>query len=172
MANPFLGEIRMFAGNFAPREWALCNGQLLSIAQNTALFSLLGTQYGGNGTTDFALPDLRSRVPINQGTLRGGNSHIIGELGGEEAVTLVTSQLPAHRHQFVSTAAPVLDTPSSAVLGSPASGIALYAAGAPTGTLHPSASVAVGGNEAHPNLMPYLCVTFIIALAGIFPSRN
>ncbi|MGO9930511.1 MAG: phage tail protein [Steroidobacteraceae bacterium] len=172
MANPFLGEIRMFAGNFAPQNWAFCDGQLLSISQYTALFSLLGTQYGGNGTTDFALPDLRSRVPIHQGTLVGGNSYIIGESGGEETVTLATSQLPAHSHQFVSTAAPVLGTPAGAVLGSPASGIALYAAGAPTGTLNPSANVAVGGNQAHPNLMPYLCVTFIIALAGIFPSRN
>ena len=172
MSTPFLGEIRMFAGNFPPRDWALCDGQLLAIQQNTALFSLLGTQYGGNGTTNFALPDLRSRVPIHQGTLPGGNTYPIGESGGEEAVALVTSQLPAHSHQFVSSAAPVLDAPSGAVLGSPASGIALYAAGAPTGTLHPSANVAVGGNQAHPNLMPYLCVSFIIALAGIFPSRN
>src|SRR5271165_4385384 len=122
MSTPFLAEIRMFAGEFAPRGWAFCNGQLLPINQNAALFSLLGTTYGGNGTTTFALPDLRSRVPIHQGQGTGLSSYVMGQSGGEETVALTTGQLPAHSHEFVSTAAPVLDTPSGSVLGSPASG--------------------------------------------------
>jgi microcystin-dependent protein len=172
MSNPFLGEIRMFGGNFAPRGWAICNGQLMPISQNTALFSLLGTSYGGNGITTFALPDLRGRVPINQGQAPGLSLYDLGQIGGEENLTLTTAQLPAHNHKFVSAANPGLDSPSGSVLGSPTSGAALYAPSGPTGTMHAAANASVGGSQPHPNVMPYLCTSFIIALQGIFPSRN
>ena len=172
MSNPFVGEIRMFGGNFAPSGWAFCDGQLLPIVQNTALFSLLGTTYGGDGVTTFALPDLRGRVPLHQGAGPGLSPFDIGEVGGEESLTLTVGQMPAHSHEFVSPASPALDTPAGSALGSPASGIALYAPSAVTGLLNPNANVPVGGGQPHPNLMPYLCTSFIISLFGIFPSRN
>lgn len=172
MANPFLGEIRMFSGNFAPKDWALCDGQLLSIAQNTALFALLGTTYGGNGTTNFALPNLQGRVPVHSGTLEGGGTYVLGEMAGEESVTLTTAQMPAHSHLFVSTNLAALDNPAGSVLGAPAAPAAIYASSGPTGTMNAAGNVAVGSNEPHTNLMPFLATNFIIAMAGIFPSRN
>jgi len=172
MANPYLGEIRMFGGNFAPQGWAFCNGQLLPINQNAALFDLLGTTYGGDGQTTFALPNLQSRVPINQGTGPALPPYVMGQVGGEENHTLTLAELPAHSHEFVSSGPAVLDSPSGAALGSPTSGVALYAMGGPTGTMNPAGNATIGGGQAHPNLMPYLCVTFIIALFGIFPSQN
>jgi microcystin-dependent protein len=172
MSSPFVGEIRMFGGNFPPKGWAFCSGQVLAISQNTALFSLLGTFYGGNGVTTFALPDLRGRVPINWGQGRGLSNHPLGQIGGEENWTLTTPQMPAHHHEFVSAANPGLDSPLNSVLGSPTSGVELYAVSGPNGTMNAAANAAVGGGQPHPNVMPYLCTSFIIALQGIFPARN
>jgi len=170
MSNPYVGEIRMFGGNFAPAGWAFCNGQELAISEFSTLFNLIGTTYGGNGTTIFALPDLRGRVPIHQGQGGGLSNYVIGEALGEEQVTPSAAQLPMHRHAFVSTAPATLDTPAANVL----SGSALmYASGTTNNvTLDASASLAAGGGLPHPNLMPYLCTSFIISLFGIFPSQN
>ncbi|MQY09985.1 hypothetical protein SRB5_00890 [Streptomyces sp. RB5] len=166
--DPFLGEIRMAGFNFAPVGWALCNGQLLSINQNTALFSLLGTTYGGNGTTDFALPDLRGRVPMHPGQGPGLSSHDLGEAGGTETVTLTTGELPPHTHALtgVNSRQDTNRVPGAA----PANG-GYYSTEAPTAAMHPGAVQPTGGGQPHPNVQPYLCVNFIIALSGIFPSR-
>jgi microcystin-dependent protein len=173
MSSPYVGEIRMFAGNFAPSGWAFCNGQLLAISENPTLFDLIGTTYGGDGQTTFALPDFRSRVPIHQGVGSGLSPYVIGQSGGVETVTLTVEQMPAHSHEFVSAAPPVLDTPTGSVLGSPASGGAtVYAPGGNSGTLNTNANVPAGGSAPHTNLMPYLCTSFIISLFGIFPSQN
>jgi microcystin-dependent protein len=177
MSEPFIGEIRMVGFNFAPRGWALCNGQLLSIAQNTALFSLLGTTYGGNGQTTFALPDLRGRVPLHQGQGPGLTPRTIGESSGTETVTLLSSQMPAHNHTLAAFNSPgSLDTPTGNVIanivdpntGGPAT---LFSATADT-TMNPASIGISGGNQPHENMQPYLCVNFVIALEGIFPSRN
>src|ERR1700676_1722061 len=172
MAQPFIGEIRMFAGNFPPAGWAFCDGRLMLISQNSALFNLIGTTYGGDGVNTFGLPDLRGRVPIHQGQGPGLHLYAIGQIGGEENLTLTTSQMPAHNHKFVSAANPGLDSPSNSVLGSPSSGAELYAPSGPPGTINAAANASVGGSQPHPNLMPYLCTSFIISLFGVFPSRN
>lgn len=172
MSTPFLGEIKMFSGNFPPRDWAFCDGQILSIAQNTALFALLGTTYGGNGTETFALPNLQGRVPVHNGSLAGGDTYYLGTMAGAESVTLTSAQMPAHSHQFVSTNIAGLDNPAGSVLGAPAAGTALYASSGPTGTMNAAGNLPVGSNLPHSNLMPFLVTNFIIALAGIFPSRN
>jgi microcystin-dependent protein len=172
MSNPFIGEIRMFGSNFAPAGWAFCEGQLLPISENDALFNLIGTTYGGDGQSTFGLPDLRGRVPVHQGQSGGSSSYTIGQLAGAEAATLTVNQMPSHRHAFASTAAPGRDTPAGSVLGSPGSGALLYAGGATTSTLSASANTTVGGNQPHTNLMPYLCTSFIISLFGIYPTQN
>jgi len=170
--EPFIATIMMFGGNFEIRDWAFCNGQLLSIAQNTALFSILGTTYGGNGTTNFALPDLRGRAPIHWGQGSGLSGITMGQVGGTESVTLLTNNLPAHNHAMTgSTLAGNSSVPTGAV---PANSGALdkeystvltsNVAMAPTGL--------AGGNQAVPIRDPYLAVTFLIALQGIYPSRN
>lgn len=178
MSDYFLGEIRMFGGNFAIQNWAFCNGQLMSINQNTALFSLLGTTYGGNGIQTFALPDLQGRVPMGQGNGPGLTPRTIGEVGGTELVTLSINQIPLHSHTFSATAsdATISDVGSAVLTGKPTLLNAhLYAvpgtAGTPT-MLAPTVVGLTGGNLAHDNIMPSLCLTFIIALTGIFPSRN
>jgi microcystin-dependent protein len=171
MTDPFVAEIRIFAGNYAPRGWAFCNGQLLPIPQNTALFALLGTTYGGNGQTNFALPNLQGRVPLHPGQGPGLNPYNLGQQGGQATVTLLTSQIPAHSHQPRASGA-------SANSGNPASR-ALAAANqniyGPLPSLSvPMAAQAVaiaGGSQPHNNLQPYLVVNFIIALQGIFPPR-
>jgi microcystin-dependent protein len=169
MATPFLAEIRLFAGNFAPVGWFLCQGQLLPINQYTALFSLLGTQYGGNGINNFALPNFSGNVPIHQGQGPGLSSYFVGQTGGENAVTLATTQLPAHTH-------PIGASSASATTNIPAAGTTLGVAstnayGIPI-NLAPMASQLVGGGQAHENRQPFLALSFIIAYAGIFPSRN
>jgi microcystin-dependent protein len=169
MADPFLGEIRMFSGNFAPRGWAFCNGQVLAISQATALFSLLGTQYGGNGQTTFALPNFQARVPIHQGQGPGLSPYEVGQAGGSPTETLTVSQLPPHAH-------PIGTTTAAATTGSSAGGPALAAAstnayGAPV-NMGQMGSQIVGGNQPHANTQPYLGINFIIALQGIFPARN
>ena len=162
-----IGEIRLFAGNFAPRAWAFCWGQLLSIAQNTALFSILGTTYGGNGQTTFALPDLRGRVPVSQGQGPGLSPYSLGEQGGVETVTLLQQQIPAHTHsQPTTNGQQTTNRPNNAL---PAQG-GVSATESDGSAFHPTTSV--GGNQPHENRSPYLALNYIIALQGIFPSRN
>lgn len=170
MSDPYLSEIRIFSFAFAPQGWARCDGQLLPINQNQALFSLLGTNYGGNGQTNFALPDLRSRTPLHT-----GNSHTLGERGGEAAHTLSISELPLHFHGAPNA---VVDANANADQGDPAgnlwanSGKSNYTTDAPNSTMAPNAIANVGGSQAHENRSPYLVLNFCIALQGIFPSHN
>jgi microcystin-dependent protein len=189
--QPYLGEITMFAGNFAPKNWAFCNGQILSIAQNTALFSLLGTTYGGNGQTTFALPDLRGRTPLQWGQGPGLSPYDLGEASGTENVTLTINEMPAHNHAIsgggqasitlpCSTSAGDNDSPVGRIPAVTPAGEEQYADASaanaqmagntvniPAPTLAPN-----GGSQPHNNLSPYLAVTYIIALQGVFPSRN
>ena len=175
MAEPFVGEVRVFAGNFAPSGWALCNGQLLPISQNTALFSLLGTFYGGNGTSNFALPNLQGAFAMHAGGSAGPglSPRSTGEAGGSETVTLTTAQLPGHGHAMEAVNGANTGTPGSTVSLAPTSnGSALYRA--PDGTYlntAPSDLAAAGGSAPHDNMSPYLALSFIIALQGIYPAR-
>lgn len=177
--TPFIGEIRMFGGNFAPIGWAFCNGSLLSIAENEALYYLLGTMYGGDGVTTFALPDLRGRVPLHQGTL-AGNSYVMGQQAGAESVTLLPANLAPHSHSaFASSAAPPatgsgisLTGPGAYVPAASAKPKLYAAAGAPTVAMSGQAIQPTGGNQPHENMAPFLAVSFIIALEGIFPSAG
>jgi microcystin-dependent protein len=170
MSEPFLGEIRIFPYNFAPRGWAFCQGQILSIAQNTALFSLLGTTYGGNGQTTFALPDLRGRVAVSSGQGPGLSSYSLGEETGVESVTLISTEMPAHNHLVnaansdATDSAPVGNVPAVIPSGG-------YTA-TPTGQMLAGMVSPSGGNQPHTNIQPVLVLNFCIALQGIFPSRN
>lgn len=165
MAQPYVGEIRMFGGNFAPAGWALCDGQLLPISENETLFQLIGTTYGGDGQFTFALPDLRGRVPIHQ-----GNGFLLAENGGAESVTLTVSQVPSHTHALMASGnIGAGGNPANAVPAQSPS-IALYEVDAPSASLNPAALAAAGGSQPHDNFQPYLCVNFIISLFGIFPS--
>jgi microcystin-dependent protein len=176
MAEPFLGEIRMFGGNFAPTGWALCNGQLLPIQQNTALFSILGTTFGGNGTTNFALPNLQGRVPVHMGQGSGLSNYILGETAGVESVTLQVTQMPAHTHALNASTTP--GSSASPQNGVPASGVDSQGGSvsgyvpSPNTTMAANAVGMAGSSIPHENRQPLLCVNFIIALQGIFPSRN
>jgi microcystin-dependent protein len=175
MTNPFVAEIRIFAGNFAPLGWAFCNGQLLPINQNTALFSLIGTYYGGNGTTNFALPNLQGRAPLNAGQGPGLSFYDLGDNGGAQSVTLSTTQIPSHAHPALgSTAVGAQTTPGGAVPALPgiSRGALAYKTGPPDTTLSPQALGVAGGNQPHNNMPPYLVVNFIIALQGVFPPRS
>jgi microcystin-dependent protein len=166
MASPFLSEIRIFSFGFAPRGWAQCNGQLLPINQNQALFALLGTTYGGNGQTNFALPDLRSRVPMHT-----GNGHTLGERSGTETQTLTLSEMPAHAHPITaSTDGPSVKPPTNNFWASN-TGFAPYASSGNQSMSNLSIS-NTGGSQPHNNLSPYLVINFCIALQGIFPSQN
>jgi microcystin-dependent protein len=172
MSQPFVGEIRMFAGNFAPAGWAFCDGQLLAIAENDVLFNLIGTTYGGDGQETFALPDLRGRLPIHMGQGPGLSSRTIGEQDGTEAVTLTVNQMPIHTHAtLLSSAAGSEANPGGNVLAA-SPNVRLYRPGASTVTLSPQSVTPAGGNQPHDNLMPFLCVNFIISLFGIFPSQT
>ena len=168
MTEPFLGEIRIFSFGYAPRGWAFCNGQLLPINQNQALFSLLGTNYGGNGTTTFALPNLQGREPIHT-----GNGHTLGEVGGEAAHTVTVSELPVHTHSLVATSANAdTNNPAGALL---ADSVIAQIYHDPDGTLSgldPAELDNLGGSQPHLNLQPFLTLNFCIAMAGIFPSRD
>ncbi len=171
MSEPFLGEIRMFGGNFAPRGWAFCHGQLLPISSNAALFSLLGTIYGGNGSTTFALPDLRGRVPMHFGSGPGLSERRQGLRAGVETVTLTTGQLPAHNHALIGTSAtPSTAAPAGAQL--PTGSSRIYATGAADANLAASSIGNAGSSQPHENMPPFLVVNFIIALVGLFPSRS
>ncbi len=169
MANPYLGEIRLFAGNFAPAGWAFCDGRPLPISENDALFTLIGTTYGGDGQETFNLPDLRSRVPLHI-----GNSVILGETGGVESVTLTVQQTPTHSHPLLgSTALGSSTTPQNAVLAQDnIAGADLYIEDTPTASMATTAITPVGGSQPHENLQPYLVINYIIALFGVFPPPS
>jgi len=173
MSEPFIATIIMFGGNFAPRGWAFCNGQILPIAQNTALFSLLGTTYGGNGQTTFALPDLRGRAPIQQGQGPGLSPYDLGQVGGTESVTLTLETMAAHGHTFqipANEGDPTTKEPAGGFLAKAANN--LYASSTDTTKMGGGNTGPTGGNQPFSIIQPYLCVSFIIALEGIFPSRN
>jgi microcystin-dependent protein len=183
MSDQFVGEIRMVGFNFAPVGWALCNGQLLPISQNTALFSLLGTQFGGNGTSTFALPNLQSQTPIDQGQSVSGLFYQMGEVLGTETVTLLYAEMAQHNHTFgVSSATGTVTSPANAVLSQTASGTGrdplpgnldfLVPTGNANVTMAPTMIGFSGGSQPHPNIQPFLTVNFIIALQGIFPTRS
>jgi len=166
MAQPYVGEIRMFAGNFAPAGWMFCEGQLLPISENETLFQLIGTTYGGDGQSTFALPDLRGRLPLHQ-----GNGFVLAETGGAEEITLTVSQIPAHSHPLLaSSSAGTSSSPQNNVVSQTDGTISLYIADPPSVNMNPAAISATGGSQPHTNFQPYLCVDFIISLFGIFPS--
>ncbi len=173
MSEPFVGEIRMFAGNFAPRGWAYCDGQLLAVSQNDALFSLFGTNYGGDGRTTFGLPDMRGRIPIHAGSGPGLSSRRLGEKSGAETVALSSSQIPSHSHTTQGYATshkadnvdPTDNVPAS-------SSVNCYSAEAPDTSMADFAVSTAGASQSHTNMMPFLCVHFIVSLVGIYPSRN
>ena len=171
-AQPFIGQIMVFAGNFAPAGWAQCNGQLLPISQYDALFSLIGTTYGGDGQTTFALPDLRSRLPIHQGQGPGLSNYVPGENGGAEAVTLLTSQLPVHTHPALGNSDAGTSTdPTGGVWASGPTNI--YIAGASANTnMNPASISGSGGGQPHDNMLPFVTLNFCIALEGIYPSQS
>lgn len=173
MSEPFLAEIRIVGFSFAPRGWAFCDGQILPINQNQSLYSLLGTTYGGDGRTSFALPDLRGRTPIHVGASDGGPNHPLGQKSGEETHTLVTGEMPQHTHPFsASTAQGSTDIPQTGqVLARSARDVYRAQATSLTG-LDPEAVTNTGGGQAHDNVQPFLALNFCIALQGLFPSRN
>ena len=174
MAEPFVGQIITAGFNFAPRGYATCDGQLLSIAQNTALFSLLGTQFGGDGRVTFGLPDLRGRVPIHQGQGPGLTNRTMGEMAGEETHTLISTEMPMHNHLFNTTnVAGALPTPNGNFLSTTSdSNVVFYRPTADGSTLNPQSIGLAGGSQPHNNMQPYLVINFCIAMEGIFPSRN
>ena len=170
MADPFVAEIRIFPFNFAPRGWAWCDGQLLPLSQNTALFSLLGTTYGGNGKSNFALPDLQGRVPMHPGQGPGLSLHDLGEVGGSETVTLLESEMPAHSHTMrVSNEDGNSVNPGGNHIGL---GNNIYAAAQNLGQMAAEALAPAGGDQPHNNMMPFLTFYFCIALQGVFPPRG
>ncbi|HEY6324185.1 MAG TPA: tail fiber protein [Thermoanaerobaculia bacterium] len=170
MSQPYVGEIRMFAGNFAPAGWMFCEGQLLPISEYETLFNLIGTTYGGDGQSTFGLPDLRGRLPIHQ-----GNGFTLAETGGVETVTLTVSQIPAHSHPYLATTNPDnAASPANSLAGQLSSGglVKLYSGVAPTAVMAPTAITSTGGSQPHDNFQPYLCIDFIISLFGVFPSQT
>lgn len=172
MSEPFLAEVRMVGFNFAPRGWAFCDGQILPINQNQSLYSLLGTTYGGDGRTSFALPDLRGRTPIHVGRSNGGGDHPLGQKSGEETHTLSANEMPSHRHSWqASSTDGNTSTAARNVLAREAGDI--YRASPPSQiNMNPASMANVGGSQAHENMQPYIAVNFCIALQGLFPSRN
>ena len=174
MSDPFLGEIKMFGGNFNPRGWALCDGQLLSVAQNSALFSLFGTIYGGDGRTTFGLPELRGRIPIHAGGSAGPGlpNRNLGTKAGNETATVSPAQLPIHTHPLRGVNALATDAnPNGRVLAE-TSAIDLYIDDVQTTDMESTAVTSLGGGQEHNNIMPFQCINFIVALTGIYPSRN
>jgi microcystin-dependent protein len=171
MSSPFVGEIRLFAGNFAPAGWAFCDGSVLSIATNDVLFALIGTTYGGDGQTTFTLPDLRGRIPIHMGQGAGLSNYVIGQNGGVETVTLTTQQIPAHSHTLAATASPGhLASPAGALPARHRDYMSFLDAG-PGPAMNAQSLGVAGGSQPHDNMPQYLCVSFIISLFGIFPSQ-
>jgi microcystin-dependent protein len=172
MADPFVAEIRIMPTNFAPSGWAFCHGQILPLSQNTALFSLLGTTYGGNGKSNFALPDLQGRAPMHPGQGPGLSLHDLGETGGSETVSLLESEIPSHNHTMVAIN-DVGDTNSPAGNGfARSSGGAVYGTAGGNANLSDKALAPAGGDQPHNNMQPYLTLNFVIALQGVFPPRT
>jgi microcystin-dependent protein len=168
LAQPYVGEIRMFAGNFAPAGWMFCEGQLLPISENETLFQLIGTTYGGDGESTFALPDLRGRIPLHQ-----GNGFILAETGGAEEITLTVNQIAAHSHPLLgSNGSASAQAPAGHVVASPTAFDAYQSVTSPAVAMAAQAISPVGGSQPHTNFQPYLCVDFIISLFGIFPSQT
>jgi microcystin-dependent protein len=165
MAQPYVGEIRMFAGNFAPAGWAFCDGDLLPIAENETLFQLIGTTYGGDGESTFALPDLRGRVPIHQ-----GNGFILAETGGAEEITLTVQQIPVHAHPLIANTGPGTSSSVAGNVPATSSAVQIYRESVANQNMNAQAIGPTGGSQPHTNFQPYLCVNFILSLFGIFPS--
>jgi microcystin-dependent protein len=172
MPEPYIGEIRMFGGNFPPAGWAFCDGSILPISENDTLFTLIGTTYGGDGQETFALPDLRGRLPMHQGTGRDGITYTLAESAGVEAVTLTTQQIPIHNHALLGSTTPgAQSTPIGNMLAANNT-ISIYKASAPNVALNAQAATATGGSQPHSNMQPYLGINFIISLFGVFPSQT
>ena len=167
MSNPFVGEIRMFAGNFAPAGWAFCNGQQMPISENETLFQLIGTTYGGDGQETFNLPNLQSRLPMHQ-----GNGFTIGEMAGTEQETLTVQQTPVHNHAYIGTTALADEATPGGNVFAQATTITVFIEDSPVANLAPQAMAPVGGSQPHDNMHPYLVINFIISLFGIFPNPN
>ena len=172
MAQPYVGEIRMFGGNFPPNGWAFCNGATMSISENETLFQLIGTTYGGDGQSTFNLPDLQGRVPIHQGTGPDGQTYIVGEKAGVETVTLTIQQIPNHNHAFIGTGNPGTTTNPPTNIVAQNSGNTIYIEDQAFVPLAPQSLLPEGGSQPHENIQPFLCVAFIISLFGIFPSQT
>lgn len=176
MSEPFIAEIRIFAGNFAPRNWAFCDGQLLPIAQNTALFSLIGTTYGGDGRTTTALPNLKGRAPMHPGRGPGLTPRRLGERGGGETVTLTEAQMPSHTHALNASSDATDEegttSPANAATGESEAANTLYGAPTNLGAMAGGILASAGGSQAHNNMQPFLTINFIIALVGLYPSRS
>lgn len=171
MSQPYVGEIRMFGGNFPPAGWAFCNGQLMPISENDVLFNLIGTTYGGDGQETFALPNLQSRVPIHMGTGPGLSSYVIGEMAGVEQVTLTSQQIPSHTHPLLaSTNLANSNTPSNNVLAQ--ADIDMYVLDVPDINMNANSVQALGGSQPHDNMAPFMTISFIISLYGIYPSQT
>jgi microcystin-dependent protein len=167
MGTPYVGEIRMFGGNFAPAGWMFCEGQLLPISENTTLFQLIGTTYGGDGQNTFALPDLRGRLPLHF-----GNGFTLAETGGAEQITLTVNQIPAHSHALLASTTTAQQTQGTGqVLANSATAL-MYIEDTPTVALNPNSVTSAGGSQPHTNFQPYLCINFIISLFGVFPSQT
>ena len=170
---PYVGEIRMFAGNFAPNGWMFCEGQPLAISENEVLFQLIGTTYGGDGQETFNLPNLASRVPIHMGTGPDGTTYQIGEMAGTEQETLTTQQIPSHNHPFtVSTAAGGTNSPATDKVLASSPSVQMYINDSADNALNPAAVTPAGGSQPHENTQPFLCINFIISLFGVFPSQT
>jgi microcystin-dependent protein len=173
MSDPFVAEIRIFGFNFAPQGWALCQGQILSIAQNTALFSLLGTTFGGNGTSNFALPNMQGNIAIGQGQGPGLTDRILGESGGQQSVTLTSSQVPSHTHPATcNNAMGTVYDPAGEVWSQDAGGNQEYGSATVAGQMAPNAIMPAGGGQPHNNLQPFVVMNYGIALQGVFPARS
>ena len=171
MSNPYLGEVRLVGFNYAPAGWAFCNGAQIGISQNNALYNLIGTTYGGNGTSVFNLPNLQGRIPIHQGTATNGSTYVIGEISGSETVTLLTPQIPVHNHPVLATANPgTTAAPVTNCVPGTAATVNIYHTPATVVPMSAASGVA-GGNQPHENIMPFQCVNYIISLFGIFPSQ-
>ena len=172
MPEPYIGEIRMFGGNFAPNGWMFCEGQTLPISENDALFTLIGTTYGGDGQQTFNLPNLASRVPIHMGTGPDGTTYQIGQAAGTEQETLTVQQIPAHNHAFTaSTAAGAQNSPANQLIAASPS-VEVFIQDTPDSTLNVNSVTPVGGSQPHENTQPFLCINFIISLFGVFPSQT
>ena len=172
MSDPYVGEIRMFAGNFAPRNYAYCDGQLVQVLQNEALFSLFGTTYGGDGRTTFGLPDLRGRIPVHMGSGPGLSSHPIGQKSGSESVALSASSLPAHNHTLQASGSPATESRPAGNTLAGDTPIDVYQTLGPSDDMSASSTTGAGSGDSHPNVQPFLCIHFIVALFGVFPSRT